>query len=537
GDGGANLSNGSYTNNNDYTGGTVTLARNDSISTNVTYTMRNLTNGLTATTTNGAFKLRFQGTNTLTASSTHTVTGTLLLNRVAESGGQRSLTKAGTGTLEIYGSGLFSTNRLTAGTELVSGAVTNRYLELWSNTVLSIASTGYLRVTNNLVNTNGAATVKFTTGSAAVGRIDVAGVWSNSAAAGLVVDFRAYTWPAGSPVTLATFASMPAPYAGSNITVMGYNVAIVQTATDIVAVATNTSMPWVANGAAAAGAASAAVSGTLVTNGGLETWVYLFCATNDCTTNEAAWTLVTNFGPVSSGAAFTNAIGNLTPESAYYWTHMASNAAGKTWAEASCSFVTAPRDGIWANVNGGVYTNAANWVDNLPPGSPGGKATFPSNASYTVNFPASVTNRAADFTAAGGMVTLDIGAGNLWVLTNAFSLGANAGAFSTVAVTSGTLRSSSGLMVLGNGVLTNSGAGSVELGSTAANVAPLLTVPANMTCTVNQLTLRRTGAVATTWYYGGSGTLVINKPFALPELGAVGSLFGVGTAFYVTNGT
>jgi hypothetical protein len=96
-------------------------------------------------------------------------------------------------------------------------------------------------------------------------------------------------------------------------------------------------LPVVANGAATGiTASSAALSGTLTTNGTSPATVYLFCATNDCTTNEASWiaagAVVTNFGPYSSGAAFTNTLSGLSSNTTYYWNHMASNASGKAWA-------------------------------------------------------------------------------------------------------------------------------------------------------------------------------------------------------------
>jgi hypothetical protein len=122
--------------------------------------------------------------------------------------------------------------------------------------------------------------------------------------------------------------------------------------------------------------ASVDISGTLVTNGGSAAWVSLFCATNDCTTNEASWIAVgavtTNFGPFTSGAAFTNTLTGLSSNTWYYWNHMASNAAGKAWAATagSPSFKTlgppvvnngagATSIGIWSAVLNGVLTNGA----------------------------------------------------------------------------------------------------------------------------------------------------------------------------------
>ncbi|MCG2659680.1 MAG: hypothetical protein L6437_05490 [Kiritimatiellae bacterium] len=59
-------------------------------------------------------------------------------------------------------------------------------------------------------------------------------------------------------------------------------------------------------------------------------------------------------------------------------------------------------DSTWTNLTGGVFTDAGNWSAGVP-GSPD-KATFDSNATYTVTWSESVTNGNALFNAAGGMV-------------------------------------------------------------------------------------------------------------------------------------
>jgi hypothetical protein len=136
-------------------------------------------------------------------------------------------------------------------------------------------------------------------------------------------------------------------------------------------------LPQILNGVATnVLGASADISGTLVTNGGSSAWVSLFCATNDCTTNESAWiaagAVTTNFGPFTSGAAFTNTLAGLSSNTWYYWNHMASNASDKAWAAttSSPSFKTfgppvvnnstgATSIGIWSAVLNGVLTNGA----------------------------------------------------------------------------------------------------------------------------------------------------------------------------------
>jgi hypothetical protein len=113
--------------------------------------------------------------------------------------------------------------------------VTNGGMVVGDGALVSVGAGGYLRVTNNFVNTAGASTVKFVASQTAVGRIKVDGIWSNSATALLNVNLTGYT--GGWPVTLATFssASPATPYAAENITVTGGGggVTIKQTATQI----------------------------------------------------------------------------------------------------------------------------------------------------------------------------------------------------------------------------------------------------------------------------------------------------------------
>ena len=60
----------------------------------------------------------------------------------------------------------------------------------------------------------------------------------------------------------------------------------------------------------------------------------------------AAWLAVsgvfaTNFGPYTSGAAFTNTATGLASNTIYYWNHMASNTSGKAWAVLVLPFLAA----------------------------------------------------------------------------------------------------------------------------------------------------------------------------------------------------
>ena len=71
----------------------------------------------------------------------------------------------------------------------------------------------------------------------------------------------------------------------------------------------NTDLPLISDGVAQnLSNMSADVVGTLITNGTSAATVYLFCATNDYTTNAANWaansTATTNIGPFTSGVDF-----------------------------------------------------------------------------------------------------------------------------------------------------------------------------------------------------------------------------------------
>jgi len=93
------------------------------------------------------------------------------------------------------------------------------------------------------------------------------------------------------------------------------------------------------------------VVGTLITSGTSATTVYLFCATNDCTTNATNWVAsgtVTTNGPFTSGAVLTNTLSVLAPNTVYCWNLMASNSLGIAWGATlvSPSFKTMGPPGI-----------------------------------------------------------------------------------------------------------------------------------------------------------------------------------------------
>jgi hypothetical protein len=74
--------------------------------------------------------------------------------------------------------------------------------------------------------------------------------------------------------------------------------------------------------------------GSLTSTGTSPTTVYAFWATNDCTTNEAAWLAnggSSNLGLRVQGETFTNTVGGLAGDTFFYFNFMASNTTGKAW--------------------------------------------------------------------------------------------------------------------------------------------------------------------------------------------------------------
>src|SRR5262249_23523848 len=93
---------------------------------------------------------------------------------------------------------------------------------------------------------------------------------------------------------------------------------------------------------------------------------------------------------------------------------------------------------IWTNTVGGNYNVAGNWLNNLVPGALD-NAHFTSNASYQVTWTADAAAANAFFDASSGVVTQALGS-RIWLLTNSYVVGQNAGSTATVVHASGTLR-------------------------------------------------------------------------------------------------
>jgi len=193
-------------------------------------------------------------------------------------------------------------------------------------------------------------------------------------------------------------------------------------------------------------------------------------------------------------------------------------------------------DGTWSSTSEGDYTNSANWASSQMPDATG-TATFNANASYQVDWSASLTNGAANFAAPGGQVTLNIGSGTAWTLANAFSVGTNAGSLAKALVSSGTLSVTNPAgnaattigSTSGTGVLAQTG-GRINLnfltngiGGTITNSGGVMTISSNMThlgslYVMNGGVFSNTGPQITTMY--GSTTVVS----------------GVGSTLHLANG-
>src|SRR3989338_1203062 len=107
-------------------------------------------------------------------------------------------------------------------------------------------------------------------------------------------------------------------------------------------------------------------------------------------------------------------------------------------------------DSYWTNSSGGDFTNAANWSNGVP--TEVDNANFTNNATYQVDWTATVTNANAYLNPNSGTITQAI-ASSTWLVTNSYIIGQNATDTGTVTHTTGTL------------VVTNSaGTGSMVIG-------------------------------------------------------------------------
>ncbi|MFC1503860.1 right-handed parallel beta-helix repeat-containing protein, partial [Spirochaetota bacterium] len=107
---------------------------------------------------------------------------------------------------------------------------------------------------------------------------------------------------------------------------------------------------------------NALLSGNLVTDGSIDTRIYIYYGTNDGGIIKSNWGKVIYMGLPGIGAFQTNA-GNLFPGTTYYYRCYASNSIFITnWAPISKSFFTIPL--VASNTNtGGRYTNIQSAVD------------------------------------------------------------------------------------------------------------------------------------------------------------------------------
>jgi len=128
-------------------------------------------------------------------------------------------------------------------------------------------------------------------------------------------------------------------------------------------------------------------------------------------------------------------------------------------------------DSYWGSA-GGNYTNAASWQAGGVP-QLADSAFFANDVAYTVGFTANWTNKTASFEGPTQAVTLDIGAGNTWGLTNEFRIGYG-NKTGRVMIGSGTLRVAVNLD-LGRGTGTTRNTGSANNLLVVTNGAKVVT--------------------------------------------------------------
>ena len=196
---------------------------------------------------------------------------------------------------------------------------------------------------------------------------------------------------------------------------------------------------------------------------------------------------------------------------------------------ASCLFQVAPAQGAnlnWTNTAGSAnFTNANVWSPVGVPGA-GDTVNFNNNNTYTVQFSSSVTNAQAIFGAnSSGTVTLNVGTGNIWWLTNSLGIGvANNLSANNVLLTSGTLVATNGNENIG-------GAYGGAYGSYPSGVKGSLTV-SNATALLNNVYLG-IGQYVPGWggqYNSGTLNLVAGAQATLSQLtvGASDGVYGYG---------
>jgi len=174
---------------------------------------------------------------------------------------------------------------------------------------------------------------------------------------------------------------------------------------------------------------------------------------------------------------------------------------------------------VWTNLAGGSFQTGANWTTNggnTGNAPAGGDATiFTNNASYTVTFSGSTPQMNSNsFNATAGTVTLNIGAGQSWTITNQVTSAGNGGfVIGQAANTTGTV-----LMIAGSLNVTGiTGAADIKIGGNGQGAFTIT----NGTVYNNTTIL---GDTAT-----GVGTLTISGPNTVWTNAGQASTFDVGS--------
>ena len=303
--------------------------------------------------------------------------------------------------------GGFGTNTFTSNLTFAAGAMANFDLGATSSSA------------NDLVVLNGASSV-LTGGGASVGIKCGANLDRTN-------DYTLFVLTGGSASITGSFSATPVWTGTIPASAGAYTVVNVGNKVMLHFSSGTTNLPAVTNLAASGVLTSAAtLNGQVVATGGQIPSIKIYYGPSNGGTNAAAW--ATNVALGLQGGLFAAAISNLTGNTTYYFTAVASNAAGAVWAAPSQSFTTpgvnlavvtnlpaSNVQGSSAILNGQVLaigsatpsvtlyygpanggTNAASWANNIYIG--------PQSGAYAITVTGLNTNTVYYFTAAAANV-------------------------------------------------------------------------------------------------------------------------------------
>jgi autotransporter-associated beta strand protein len=269
--------------------------------------------------------------------STTVAKGTLLVNNLSGSG-------TGSGNVAVNNGGIFGGNGSVSGNVTVNGktrpgiiAATNT---IGGNVTYNFGAEADFYLTNSgtgggngQIILNGAAGI-LDCGSASVG-IFLTGAFLDQSS-----DYTLFNLTGGSASIAGNFiatpvwlGTTPANASSYSIATMGNKVVLHYTSSS------TTNPPVVANVAASnISFTSATLNGQLISSGSQYPAVTIYYGTSDGGTNPANWMASVPLG--LQNGSFAAMVSNLTANTTYYFTAMATNSAGAAWATPSKSFIT-----------------------------------------------------------------------------------------------------------------------------------------------------------------------------------------------------